>query len=116
MLVIPCFFSKSKKQFGIFLSEGGRSLWSVDDNTTHKEFVEILNDNGFPFKSMQNIGGIIYVTVNYDELKLTDFYLWSEVDPLTTDKDVWRIFSIPDELLKSEKIKSFFYNNFYLNS
>ena len=116
MLVIPYFFNKSNKQFGIFLSEGGRSIWSVDDTMTHTELIEMLNDNGFPLSTVEYINGNIYVIVNYEELKLDNFFLLSEVDPLTSDKDVWRLFSIPEELLKSEEFKSFLKNNFYLNS
>lgn len=115
MLVIPLFWNPLNKQFGIFLSEGGRSVWSVDDSVSNIELIDMLKENGFPIKYIKYMNGNAYILINYNELKLDDFYLWSDIDPLKSDKDVWRIFSIPDELLNSEKFKTLLHKNFYLN-
>jgi hypothetical protein len=82
-------------QLGIFLRTGGRELWSVDNPD---EIAEILSQNGFPVEVTVRGYDITYAKVRQDEIRMSDFYTWDEIDPSVSEQDVWRFFKIPRAL------------------
>lgn len=58
----------------------------------------MLKDNGFPVTSLTKDAGVVYASINSKALTMKNFYQWSEVDPKTTDYDVWRTLQIPAAL------------------
>lgn len=106
MLLIPYFWdtTQSKKRLGVFLSEGGNSLWNLDDTETHDSIIALLEDNEFPVTDLTYANGAVYALIDYSQISLRDFYL--STDPSVSDKDVWQIFDIPTIVLTSEEFKS----------
>jgi hypothetical protein len=103
MLLIPYFWDTSNPNWtslGLFLCSGGDACWSVDVTDTDIQIKSMLSENGFPVTSIirNNNRGVIYAEIDRSKLNLADFYLWSELDSLTTDTDVWRILRIPNAL------------------
>lgn len=99
MLLIPFFWDKSKEwmRLGVFLCTGGREFWSVDDGDTDADIKEMLKDNGFPVISLNHKDGAVFAEID-PSIDLKNFYLWSEVDPKTSENDLWRIYNIPRAL------------------
>ena len=94
MLVVPFFKDTSNPNWSIlhvFLCEGGRSVWSIESDS----IMATLQDNGFSVTSLTKEGGIVYASIDSKSLVMKDFYQWSEVDPKTSDYDVWRTLQIP---------------------
>jgi len=113
MLVVPYFVKKSNSNWltlGLFLCEGGRSVWSVDD-MTDKEIKAMLKENGFPVLSLQHLGQTVYASINLDAIKMSDFYMWADVDPMKADEDVWRTIQIPLDLWSCPVFKSYFWKS-----
>lgn len=82
-------------QLGIFLRTGGREMWSVDNPD---EISDILRQNGFPVEITVRGSDITYAKVREDEIRMSDFYTWDEIDPSVSEQDVWRFFKIPRAL------------------
>lgn len=82
---------------GVFLCTGGREFWSVDDGDTDADIKEMLKDNGFPVRSLNHKDGAVFAEID-PSIDLKNFYLWSEVDPKTSENDLWRIYNIPRAL------------------
>ena len=103
MLLIPFFWDKTSTNWyklGVFLCSGGRQVWGLDDTDTDSEIREMLKDNGFPVVSLRRDKdtGIVFAEIDHASLNLSQFYLWSEVNPHTSDHDVWRIYKVPATL------------------
>lgn len=97
MIVLPYFYCKS--QLGIFLSKGGEALWTIDDDA---DYMATLADNGFPVLSISKCNNdILYVKIDYDMLKINDFFLSTDYDIST--KDVWKIFDLPEVILTTRR-------------
>jgi hypothetical protein len=106
MLLIPYFWDKTSPDWyklGVFLCSGGRQLWGLDETDTDSEIREILKDNGFPLVKLTRSKdtGIVFAEIDHQSLNIKQFYLWSEVNPDTSDQDVWRIYKVPANLYTS---------------
>jgi hypothetical protein len=99
MIVLPYFIDRSNDNWiklNVFMIEGGRSLWYTED--TEKQVKKMLKANGFPLLSYKVDNSVIYANVDNTKLNLSEFYIWDEVDPKTSDKDLWRTYYIPNAL------------------
>ena len=111
MILIPYFWNTTNQdwiQFGVFLCEGGRSLWSVEDKATLAATKKMLKENGFPLLSLTKTDGVLYAEIDYTKMNMNDFYLWSEV-PLGSEQDVWRVLPIPKALWSCNVFKQHFF-------
>jgi len=108
MILIPYFWKANTNwlSFGIFLCDGGRSLWSVEDKTTPAAARKMLMENGFPVSQVTKGNGVLYAEISPD-LKLAEFYVWDEM-PLGSEEDMWRIFKIPLALWTCPVFKEIF--------
>jgi len=112
MLLIPFFWDTRQPgwiKFGVFLCSAGREIWSVDDNSTDDEITNLLTENGFPVSNISRENTATFVEIDYKNINLDDFYLWSDVDPKTSEHDVWRIYSIPKSLWSCKVFKENFW-------
>jgi len=112
MLLIPFFWDTRNKgwiQFGVFLCSAGRQIWNIDDLSTDADINGILKENGFPVKKINRSNTAVFVEIDEVNLNLKEFYLWSEVDPKTSEQDVWRIYNIPKALWTCEVFKEHFW-------
>jgi hypothetical protein len=114
MLLIPFFWDTHEKKgwikFGVFLCSAGREVWSVDDTSTDADIKNLLEGNGFPLIKITRMQTATFARIDSSKLKLSDFYLWSEVDPEKSEEDVWRIYNIPQTLWSCEIFKEHFWN------
>jgi hypothetical protein len=111
MLLAPFFLEKINPNWltlGIFLSSGGRDVWSVDGSD--KEILEILRENGFPVLGVEKQSDILYVNIDRPKLELDTFYIWDEIDPDKSQEDLWRTFNIPLALWSCEIFKEQFFS------
>lgn len=97
MLLIPVFWKKSDTwlELGIFLSNGGKSIWEIDDSSTDSDIKTLLEGNDMPLISITRHANTAYAKIDIDRLHLNEFYTWNEIDPKTSTLDVWRILQIP---------------------
>jgi len=97
MLLIPVFCSVGKDwmRLGLFLTNGGRSIWEIGAEATDKDIIDSLSKNDIPVLSLTRLSDVIYAKIDKKRLNLNDFYTWDEIDPKTSTLDVWRIISIP---------------------
>ena len=113
MLLIPFFWDTTDKKgwikFGVFLCSAGREIWSVDDTSTDADMKSLLEGNGFPVLKLSRMPTAVFAHIDHTTLKLSDFYLWSEVDPAKSEEDVWRIYNIPHALWDCEIFKEHFW-------
>jgi hypothetical protein len=110
MILIPFFWNTSNpnwSKFGIFLCEGGRSLWSVDDKATLASTKKMLKENGFPVLNLNKIDNVLYAEIDHKTMNIDDFYLWNDI-PLGSEQDVWRIMQIPTALWSCPIFKEHF--------
>jgi len=101
MILIPFFWNTTDVnwiEFGVFLCSAGRQFWSVDDADTDAQIQEMLEENGFPVVEIRRTPAGIFTEINREAIKMANFYLWTEVDPKTSDLDVWRVYKIPAAL------------------
>ena len=111
MFLVPYFKDCSTPnwiQLGVFLSEGGRSVWYTEA-TTESDIRSLLEDNGFPTLHLTTHNDTIYAEIDLTRMNLNDFYLWSEVDLKTSDRDVWRTLQIPVALWSCPVFKEHFW-------
>ena len=112
MILIPYFLdlkSPDWMRLGLFLCEGGRSAWYIDDTDTDKALKKMLLENGFPVENLERVNGTVYAKIAHSGLKMSDFYMWHEVDPKTSEHDVWRIFNVPTALWSCPVFKEHFW-------
>ena len=101
MILVPYFIDKVNPDWtslGIFLCNGGRAVWDLDESDTDSEITAMLLENGFPIIQLRRSGTTIFAEVDFTRLKMDHFYIWSEINHTTSEKDVWRIFKIPNAL------------------
>ena len=96
MIVLPYFVDYSNLTLGIFLCEGGNTIWKVDETESIESVKTLLEENGLPVQWIRERNGVIHAEIDHRLLKLGDFYL--STDPHVEEKDVWRLFTIPTEL------------------
>jgi len=109
MILIPYYIDTTNPNItvlNVFLCSGGHSLWPVEG--TDKKIIKTLEENGFPVKSLKKESGIIYALIDHIRLKKDDFYTWDEIDPKTSEEDVWRKFLIPTTLWPCPVFKEHF--------
>ena len=109
MILIPFFWDTRNPdwiQVGAFLCSGGRQYWSVDDSSGVEA---MLSENGFPVCQITEVDDIIFAEIDYEKINLDDFYLWSDIDPKTSDQDVWRLYRIPVSLWSCPDFKEHFW-------
>lgn len=100
MILIPYFRDTRNPdwtKWGVFLCDGGKSLWSVEDKATLVSVKKLLKENDFPLLNLKKLDGVLYAEIDSAKLDLNQFYLWSDV-PLGSDQDVWKILHIPKAL------------------
>jgi len=98
MILIPFFWNTSDENwihFGVFLCSGGRLFWSVEDTDTDDQIRAMLEENGFPVTEIRRTAVGTFVEIDHEKIKLSNFYMWSEIDPKTSEEDVWRTYKIP---------------------
>lgn len=98
-------------QLGIFLCDGGRSIWEVDDASTDSDIKTLLEGNGLPVLSITRNNTTVYAKIDRATLRLDEFYTWNEVDPKTSTLDVWRIMQIPTGLWSCSVFRGEFWNS-----
>jgi hypothetical protein len=109
MILVPYFIDTNNsnlKVLYVFLCSGGRSVWSVEG--TDRKITKMLEENGFPVKSLKRESDIIYAHIDHIRLKKDDFYMWDEIDPKTSEEDIWRKFLIPTALWPCPVFKEHF--------
>lgn len=94
---------------GVFLCEGGRSVWSLDVSDSDSDIQAMLLDNGFPVLNLRRVGSTVYAEIDRGAIKMTDFYEWTDVDPMKSTSDVWRILTIPVALWSCPVFKEHFW-------
>jgi hypothetical protein len=101
MKLIPYFINTEGSEWiklSVFLRSGGREIWELDDGDKDKTIKKMLEENGFPVLDMKREPGHIFASINSKAIKMGEFYSWAEVDPATSDEDIWRDFLIPRSL------------------
>ena len=101
MKLIPYFLDTERSEWiklSVFLRSGGREIWEVDDIEKDKTIKKMLEENGFPVLHMKREPGHIFASINSKAIKMAEFYSWAEVDPATSEEDIWRDFLIPRSL------------------
>ena len=97
---------------GLFLCEGGRSVWRLEESDTTESIKEMLLDNGFPVLDLKHIGQTIYAEIDRASLKMSDFYEWTDLtNPKTSESDVWRRLPIPTALWSCPVFKEHFWDS-----
>jgi len=81
----------------------------MDDTSTDAEINTLLTDNGFPVKKLNRTSTAVFVEIDHENMKLDDFYLWSDIDPKKSNEDVWRIYNIPRPLWSCAVFKEHFW-------
>lgn len=99
MILVPYFIERLDDwiSVNIFLSSGGRELWNIDQEKD-KQILKMLKDNGFPVLHLEKTPLVFYAEIDRSKLDLTTFYTWDEIDPETSEEDVWRKLIIPVSL------------------
>lgn len=74
------------------LTQGGKKLWSEDENTLHLE-EDILGPNGFVMESQKRYKDIVWCKLKNSCVKMEDYYDWKEMEN-NKDEDTfcWRRF------------------------
>ena len=98
MILLPYFidYTSERKTLGFFLCEGSKSLWTVDDTESIESVKALLEENGLPVQWIQQGNGVMHAEIDHRRMNLNDFYL--STDPYVEEKDVWRLFEIPEEM------------------
>jgi hypothetical protein len=99
MILLPYFIEKTENWIlvNVFLSNGGRQAWHIESQKD-KDILKMLKDNGFPVKTLNKKNGVYYAIIDNSKIDLTSFYSWEEVNPDTSEEDVWRTLTIPVSL------------------
>ena len=114
MRLVPYFCNTSDPNWitlGVFLSEGGRSCWTIEDSNTLAKIRALLKDNGFPVVNIDKKSDAVYAKIDETSIKMADFYMWTEIDPKTSENDVWRTLSIPVALWSCPVFKEQFWRS-----
>jgi hypothetical protein len=114
MILVPYFWDTTNPNWttlGVFLSSGGREVWTLDDSETDAEITSQLLENGFPVTGLTHQGNVVYALIDQARLKMTHFYQWSEVNHKSSQEDVWRTFKIPNALWSCLVFKEHFWKS-----
>ena len=113
MRLVPYFHTTDLNwiTLGIFLSEGGRSTWEIENTDTETDIRALLKDNGFPILNIDKKAEAVYAKIDETSIKMDDFYLWTEINPKTSENDVWRTLSIPVALWTCPVFKEQFWRS-----
>ena len=102
MFIVPYYKSvdSSWTRYSLFLSNGGKELWSIADTVKPAQIKTILKKNdlvvaGAPVK----LGSCYFVEIDTTKTNLAEFYTWEEVDFPSGSEDCWRTLSMPTDLL-----------------
>jgi len=103
MFIVPYYKSvdSSWTRYSLFLSNGGKELWSIEDYIKPSNIKTILKKNdliavaGTPVK----LGSCYFVEIDTVKTNLTEFYTWEEVEFPNASEDCWRTLSMPTDLL-----------------
>ena len=84
--------SSTVKQLWVLLDRNGTHLMSLDTGSSAKEFAEA---NGLALLGKpQEVGEIVFLSVDMKRTDFSAFYSWREVPPGTVpSKEVWRQFT-----------------------
>lgn len=93
-------------KLGLFLCDGGRSVWSTDTTDT----MGLLEENGFPVLQIITVGETVYAEIDPKTLRMDNFYQWSDINPTTSDCDSWRTLHIPVALWSCPVFKEHFWS------
>lgn len=113
MILAPYFWNTSDPNWfklGVFLCAGGRELWNVDDKEKDKAILKMLKENGFPVLGLKRQAGLLLASID-PKADLSDFYMWNEIDPVTAQEDVWRVFTIPIALWSCPVFREHFWKS-----
>jgi hypothetical protein len=91
MILVPYFIERHDDwvYLNVFLSSGGREVWNIDKQSD-KKVLAMLKDNGFPVLHLEKTPLVFYAEIDRTKLDLGAFYTWDEIDPETSEEDVWR--------------------------
>jgi hypothetical protein len=97
MILVPYFIERTENwiSVNVFLSAGGRQAWHIESDKD-KAIIKMLKDNGFPILKLEKATHI-YAEID-KSIDLSPFYSWAEVDPDTSEEDIWRTLHIPVSL------------------
>ena len=95
MKLIPFILKKSSVpklkvyKITVFLAHGGQSVWEVDDDSSLDQHLE---SNGLFLEKTFQKGDYIYCKINTEKTRLSDFYMWEEIQEDSTKKlfECWR--------------------------
>jgi len=98
MILVPYFIERSDMwiTLNIFLSSGGREAWHIEPEKD-KAILKMLKENGFPVLNLEKTTQAIYAHID-KSIDLSSFYTWTEVNPETSEDDVWRRLTMPVSL------------------
>ena len=98
MILVPYFIERSDTwiKINIFLSSGGRGAWHIEPEKD-KVILKMLKENGFPVLTLEKTAQGIFAHID-KSIDLTPFYTWAEIDPDTSEEDVWRTLTVPVSL------------------
>jgi hypothetical protein len=99
MILVPYFIKRTDDwiMLSIFLSLGGRQGWHIEPGTD-KVILNMLKENGFPVKTLEKTSNLILAHVDSSKINLSSFYTWEEINPQTSEEDIWRTLKIPVSL------------------
>lgn len=117
MILTPYFIERTDNwvTLGIFLSSGGRQAWHIEPEKD-KGILKILKDNGFPCDKLEKDSQVVLAKIDRTRLQIQDFYMWEEVDPETSEQDIWRSLKIPVALWSCQIFRENFYKSVNLPS
>uniref|UniRef100_A0A6C0ANC2 Uncharacterized protein n=1 Tax=viral metagenome TaxID=1070528 RepID=A0A6C0ANC2_9ZZZZ len=113
MILAPYFWNTSDPNWfklGIFLSAGGREQWQLDSKDKDKQILKMLKENGFPVLGLKRQTDMVIASID-PGVNLSEFYTWDEINPKTSQEDVWRIFTIPAALWTCPVFKEQFWKS-----
>jgi hypothetical protein len=98
MILVPYFIERAENwiSVNVFLSSGGRQAWHIEPEKD-RAILKMLKENGFPVEKLEKADSLVYAEVDR-AIDLSPFYTWDEVDPDTSEEDVWRTLHIPVSL------------------
>ena len=88
----------------LFLANGGRTLWSIEEKTITKEAImqDYLSPNGFVPLKIQIENDIVFARIDVEKTKMADFYTWEEAYKHPGKPECWRSFYFFYDVLGAE--------------
>lgn len=87
-------------------------MWQVDNKDKDKAILKMLKENGFPVLGLKRhtSQGLLLASI-HPKADLSEFYMWDEIDPVTAQEDVWRVFKIPAALWSCPVFREHFWKS-----